>query len=125
MRDGVPIDLRMGHVNVIWQGDANAVALRCLARVTNPTSAINVTGPETLTRAPTGRGLRATLSGKPRFTGTEAPTGWLNNAGRMLAEFGPPRVPIERMLDWIADWLARGMLSHGKPTHYEVRDGHY
>ena len=40
-------------------------------------------------------------------------------------EFGPPRVAIDRMLDWTADWLSRGMASHGKPTHYEVRDGRY
>jgi nucleoside-diphosphate-sugar epimerase len=125
VRDGLPIDLSMGHVNVIWQGDANAVALRCLARVTNPTSPINVTGLATLRVRQLAEDLGQRLQKKPRFTGTEASTGWLNNAGRMLAEFGPPRVPIERMLDWVADWLARGMLSHGKPTHYEVRDGRY
>jgi hypothetical protein len=39
--------------------------------------------------------------------------------------FGAPRVSMERMLDWTADWLLRGMASHGKPTHYEVRDGRY
>jgi nucleoside-diphosphate-sugar epimerase len=125
VRDGVPIDLSMGHVNVIWQGDANAVALRCLARVTNPTSPINVTGPETLRVRQLAEALGRRLQREPRFSGTEARTGWLNNAGRMLAEFGPPRVPIETMLEWIADWLARGMVSHGKPTHYEVRDGHF
>jgi nucleoside-diphosphate-sugar epimerase len=125
VRDGLLIDLSMGHVNVIWQGDANAVALRCLARVTNPTSAINVTGPETLKVRQLAEAFGRRFQRPPRFTGHEAPTGWLNNAQRMVAEFGPPRVPIERMLDWTADWLARGMVSHGKPTHYEVRDGQY
>jgi len=43
----------------------------------------------------------------------------------MVAEFGPPKVGIERMLDWTADWLLRGLPSHGKPTHYEVRDGRF
>jgi hypothetical protein len=43
----------------------------------------------------------------------------------MVAEFGPPRVGIERMIDWTAHWLGRGLPSHGKPTHYEVRDGRF
>ena len=115
----------MGHVNVIWQGDANAVALRCLARTTTPTTPLNVTGPRTLTvrwlAEEFGRRFgRAAEAHRQR--GAE---GWLNDASRMVAEFGPPRVPIDRMLDWTADWLSRGMASHGKPTHYEVRDGRY
>ena len=125
VRDGETIDLSMGHVNVIWQGDANAVALRCLAHATTPTSPINVTGPETIEiRWLAGEFGR--LFGKaPKLSGTPAPTGWINNAARMVAEFGAPRVPLERMIAWTADWLARGGASHGKPTHYEVRDGKY
>jgi len=125
VRDGVPIELGMGHVNVIWQADANAVALRALARTTNPTSPINVTGPQTLSVRQLAQEFARRFGRQAEFRGEEAATGWINNAQRMLLEFGPPRVPIERMIDWTADWLARGMSSYGKPTHYEVRDGQY
>jgi len=122
---GETLDVAMGHVNVIWQGDANAVALRCLAHTTAPTSPLNVTGPHTLSVRWLADEFARRFARTARLIGSEAPTGWLNSAARMVAEFGPPKVPIERMLDWTADWLLRGMPSHGKPTHYEVRDGRF
>ena len=125
VRDGAAIDLAMGHVNVIWQGDASAVALRCLARTTTPTAPINVTGPETISVRWLAEEFGRRLQRTPRLTGREAATGWLSNASRMLAEFGPPRVPLERMIDCTADWVARRQASHGKPTHYDVRDGRF
>jgi nucleoside-diphosphate-sugar epimerase len=123
--DGAPIDLSMGHVNVIWQGDANAMALRCLARTTRPTTPINVTGPETVAVRRLAAEFGRCFDRKPVLTGAEAPTGWISNAARMVAEFGAPRVPLERMIAWTADWLTRGGSSLGKPTHYEVRDGRF
>ena len=125
VQGGEPIDLSMGHVNVIWQGDANAAALRCLAHATTPTTPLNVTGPQTLSVRWLAEELARRLRRAAKLTGSEGPTGWLNDASRMVAEFGAPRVTIDRMLDWTADWLSRGMVSHGKPTHYEVRDGRF
>ena len=125
VRDGVPIDLSMGHVNAIWQGDANAAALRCLAHTTTPTTPINVTGPETISVRWLAEEFGRRFGHTPVFTGTEAEAGWVSNAMRMVAELGPPRVPLESMIGWTTDWLARGGASLGKPTHYEVRDGRF
>ncbi len=125
VRDGETIDLTMGHANVIWQGDANAVALRCLAHATTPTTPINVTGPETFEVAKVAEEFGRLLGKKPKFTGKPAPTGWINNAARMVKEFGPPSVSLAKLIEWNADWVARDMKTINKPTKYEVRDGTY
>ena len=122
---GEELDLTMGHVNVIWQGDANAAALRCLKHATAPTSPLNVTGPETISVRQLAETFGRILGRTPRLTGSESPTGWLKNASLMNAELGYPRVPLLAMIEWTADWLTRAMPTLDKPTHYEVRDGRY
>jgi hypothetical protein len=34
-------------------------------------------------------------------------------------------VTLARLLDWVADWVARGGRSLGKPTHFEATDGRF
>jgi nucleoside-diphosphate-sugar epimerase len=119
-----PIDLTMGHVNVIWQGDANAQALRALAHCTTPTTGLNVSGPVASIRA-VAAALGERLGIAPLLTGTPAATAWLVNTAEAERLFGPPEVPLEQLVDWTAEWVARDGASLGKDTHYDVRDGNY
>jgi nucleoside-diphosphate-sugar epimerase len=121
---GKAVALGMGYANVIWQGDANEQALRLLAHCTSPASPINISGPKVSVRWLAGEfGKR--FSKRPAFSGQEAHTAWLIDTAAAARLLGPPRVPLETMIDWVADWVSRGQPSLGKPTHFETRDGKY
>jgi nucleoside-diphosphate-sugar epimerase len=122
---GVTLDLAMGHADVIWQGDANEQSLRLLAHCTAPTSPINVTGPAHTSIRWLAQEFGRRLGKKPEFHGSEAPTAWLLDTTESQRLLGRPRVPIDRMIDWVADWVTRGQPSLGKPTHFSTRDGKY
>jgi nucleoside-diphosphate-sugar epimerase len=125
LRDGTPVDVSLGHVNFIWQGDASAQALRCLAHCETPTSPINVSGHEILAVRDLAARFGDLLGRTPVITGREEPTAWLTNTSQATKLFGLPIVDTEQLIKWTADWVARAMPSLGKPTKYEVRDGRY
>ncbi|HET9208401.1 MAG TPA: NAD-dependent epimerase/dehydratase family protein [Burkholderiaceae bacterium] len=123
--DGTPIDLTMGHADVIWQGDANEQSLRLLAHCTAPATPINITGPRHTSIRWLAGEFGKRFGRAPAFTGQEAETAWLEDTREAQRLFGAPRVPIETMIDWVADWVQHGGASLGKPTHFSTRDGKY
>ena len=122
---GASIDLTMGHVNVIWQGDANSMALRALGQCTAPASALNVSGPETVSVRALAEAFGRHFQRPPVLTGREAGTAWLVSSAEAHRLFGKPGVPLDTMIAWQADWIARGGASLGKDTHFDTRDGKY
>ena len=115
----------MGYFNVIWQGDANAMALGSLAHATSPALAVNLAGPEVLSVRATCEALAARLGVSVRFTGQEASDALLSDGSAGWSLFGRPRVTAERLIAWTADWVRRGGPFLDKPTHFESRDGRF
>jgi nucleoside-diphosphate-sugar epimerase len=122
---GEPVDVTMGHANVIWQGDANAYALRSLAIATSPPALLNVTGPETVSIRWLARSFGRLLDKDVALQGEEAPTALLSNAARCFAQFGYPTVSLLQMVDWVAAWVRQGGATLGRPTHFQERQGKF
>jgi len=125
VRNGAAIDLRMGHANVIWHGDVNAQVLRALAHCQVPASPLNVGAPEATSIEALARAFGERLGAAPLFENAPAPTAWVNSTQAASRLFGYPLVPLPRMIEWVADWIDRGMPHYGKPTRYQVRDGRF
>lgn len=123
---GEPIDLAMGYVNVIWQGDANALALAALARARAPDPFIvNVAGPSVLRVRDLAPALASRLGRTAQLTGTEANDALLSDSSQMRTLLGDPLMPLDTLLDWVADWISGGGPLLGKPTKFERRDGRF
>jgi nucleoside-diphosphate-sugar epimerase len=122
---GDPIDVSMGHVNVIWQGDANAYALRALLLADVPPKVLNVTGAETLSVRNLAAQFGELLGRHPVFEGSERPDALLSNAQQAFKLLGYPKTPLGRVIEWVALWVVDGGPILDKPTKFQVRDGRF
>ncbi len=125
VKNNVPIDLRVGHMNVIWQGDANEIALRSLKRCAYPPEILNVTGPETVSIKWVAEEFGRRFKTTPKFLNSEPGDCLLNNASKSHRWFGYPRVSLAEMIQLTADWIDLGGSKLNKPTHFQETKGNF
>lgn len=120
-----PVPLGMGHVNVIWQGDANSVCFRSLDLADTPADVLNLTGPNVLSVRHLAEQFADEFGCDVTFQGGETDTALLNDASRCHEQFGEPRVSINELVELVASWIDRGGTTLGKPTKFHIRDGEF
>lgn len=123
--DQEPIDVTMGHVNVIWQGYANEVILRSLRRAASPPHVLNLTGAQVLSVRWLAHEFGRRFGTVPGVVGVEADTALLSNASRCREMYGPPDLSTGELLDVVADWILADLPLLGKPTMFQARDGRF
>jgi nucleoside-diphosphate-sugar epimerase len=121
---GETVDLRVGHVNALWQGDANSYAFRSLALAEAPPRPLVVTGPEAVSVRAVAQAFGERFSRPPRFRGEPGPA-LLGDPSACTSLLGPPEVGLARLVEWVAAWVERGGRSLDKPTHFEATDGRF
>ncbi len=122
---GEPVDLSVEAVNLIWQGDANNFALRCLEFAKVPPEILNITGPEKWWIRDLAMEIGRLMNKPVTFCGSPTGVAYLSDASRACELFGAPRVPIQVVTRWTARWVASGKPILGKPTHFQVTDGQF
>lgn len=121
----VPIDLTSENVNVIWQGDANEIAIRSLLHCQSPAKILNVTGPEILSIRWIAEQFARHFGTEAIFTGQSAGTALLNNASECHRLFGYPRTTIREAIEITAKWMHEGGELWSKDTHFQERKGKF
>jgi nucleoside-diphosphate-sugar epimerase len=125
VKEKKPVDLSMGHVNVIWQGDANEIALRALHHCSAPSKILNVTGPEIIPVRWIAKKFGKLFGQSPEFVNQEQDTALLSNAAESFRLFGYPKVPLKKMMELIVEWINEGGRIINKPTHFQERTGQF
>lgn len=125
VRQSTTIDLSVGYANVIWQGDANSMALRSLELCQAPPRILNITGPEKLSVRQVAEFFAARWNKEARLEGAEGPSALLSDSTLSRSLLGEPEVPASQLLEWVAHWVELEGSYLGKPTKYEVADGKF
>ncbi len=115
----------MGTANVIWQGDANEMAVRALHNCEVPAKILNITWPETVSVRWLAEQFGKMLGITPEFINEEQSTSFLSNAAESFRLFGYPKVTLKQMMEIVLEWLNQGGKTLNKETHFSERKGKY
>ena len=121
---GTPVGLDTGYVNVIWQGDANRLALRALTHASTPATALNVTGAIVSVREIAER-VAAHANVEAQFVGTEGEFALLGNISALTRILPHASLPLDTLCAWAVAWIRADGRLLNKPTKFEVRDGQF
>jgi len=122
---GETINIDMGYVNIIWQGDAVNQSLLAFSQCELPPRPLNVTGAEVVSIRQTAERFGELFGRTPLFSGSPAPDALLGNTDKAQKLFGSPRFSVDEMIIRVAAWIEDGGRGLGKPTHFETRNGKY
>jgi nucleoside-diphosphate-sugar epimerase len=120
-----PMDVTMGYLNCIWQGDSNEMILRALSHVSSPAKELNLTGKDTLSVRELAYRFGELMDKDVQIIGEEADTALLSNSTQAFNLLGVPPTPVDKVVNWTAHWITRGGSDLGKPSHFEVRNGDF
>jgi hypothetical protein len=123
--EGKPVSLSVSHFNVIWQGDANNLALRSLEHAAVPAVPLNITGPETVSLKNVAGKFGEIMGKEVIYEGKSGKKCYLNDASEAFRLFGYPEKTVSEMIEAQAQWIINGGKSLGKPTHFEVNNGKF
>jgi len=123
--EGKPINLQMGYVNLIWQGDVNDAAMRCLGLCESPPKILNVTGSDTVSVRWLAERFGEMFGREPIFANVESDVALLSDSSEYNRTLGDPEVDLETMMYWVANWVSIGGSTLNRPTKFEVLDGRF
>lgn len=123
VRDGEPIDLTTGYVNVIWLDDLMEVMMRCAEVASVPAKYLNLTGTEKVAVREIAEKLGRLMDKQPILVNEPAATALLGKADEMARLFGEPRVSLDEGLERVARSVMANEHPLDHPTMWQVRTG--
>jgi len=120
-----PLNITSSYANVIWQGDANEIALRSLLHCKYPPEVLNVTGKDIINIKETALKFGNIFNIVPIFTGKENDMCLLSDSSKSASLMGKNKTSLDYMIKLIANWVTNDGETIDKPTHFQERQGKF